>query len=421
VNIGWLSPEGTNSFDSVSTLGTSINPRRYLLKRFLRDGHSVHWFGLKAGGHIFDSPEDEMNIRTYYDIKDQIQWYLKEGRKVWNEGKAKNPEDWSMTKWIISRAVRRTIRFMKKLKLPKLDVLFAEYMDNGMGQVTFFSAIVLYYCDMDTVIYVRDTENKFRYITEYRVLYPETRDNMYSHRLERNIPEEYIQKLRGRVRMSYGFRGEWDEGTEGFYKTPPLFLPFTYDDEREVDIDEAVRRKRTPVVYIGNDNNRQKMFREYYGAINYKSHIFGNWGVSAPDFVNDIILHNPNVVFKTPMQQKGMIERLSRAYSTVFVTKDIYMKCGQVTTRSAEVSQAAVIAVVPNTIPEAERFALDDFIVDGPDDMNDAIDHILGMKRSAYRDAIMDQRKLVKKHYGTGRTYRKMLKQFEEDGANVSA
>ena len=419
MQLGWVSPEGTNSFSTASTIGTSIVIRPPIFKKFIERGDTVFWFGLKQGSHLFEG--EDVGLVPIYEIKEVVNSHLREAQKEWEFGEVNNPNNYSMSKWRTTKAIRGTLKHMRRnMNMPELDVLFAEYMDNGMTQIVFFTCIILYYAQKDTVLYVRDTENKFRYVSEYKIKSDEPRDNMYSHRLGRYVRGRDIETLRGKIRMCYAFKAPWDDGTDGFYRIDhggPLYFPMVYDPERELPL--KFKNKHTPVVYIGNDNNRRPMFEEYYGNIRYNAQIYGNWIRRATNFSDEIRKRNKRVYFNPPIAQTEMLPELSRAYSTVFVTKKIYQQCGQVTTRSVEVSLAGTIAIVPDVLPEWDTWALEDFVVSGPSEMNRAIEHVMSLKKNQYRDAIMDQREVVSESFHVDKMFDVLLDQFEIDGVMI--
>lgn len=415
MNIGWVSPEGTNDWRTVSTVGTSIVIRVPLFREWVNRGDKIFWYGLKENGHRLEGVEHK-SIIPDYEMKRLVRDYLNEAKKAYEDLPKKEKKSiTSKSKWQTERAIKGMLKTLVDIEPAPIDVLFMEYMDNGMHQIVFFSVILLWYAqNTDVPIYVRDTENKFRYVSEYKILHDEARDNTYSHRLGRYVPEDLLSILRGRIRMVYAFdASEWDDGTEGFYRLPPIFFPMVYDPSRELVIPKR-KEMKTPVVYIGNDNNRRPMFTRWYGSLRHEAQIYGNWIRRAGDFV-DGFQQNPNVNFNEPIKQDVMLERLRRAYSTVFVTKEIYAKCGQVTTRSVEVSLAGTIAVVPTSLPKWETWALSDFVVNSPDGMNNVIEDIMSMSSKQYRDAIMAQRQIVSEHYHTDVVMEMLEEEFRND------
>ena len=431
MKVGWVSPEGTNTWETVSTVGTSIIIRIPTFRRLLERNHDVIWFGLKKQGHLIEGKDE--GLKPVYRINDYIKEFLREAKKKWDGGKVKNPNGYSMSKWVTTTAIRKSLKVLRAAPPPDIDVLFAEYMDNGMPQIVFFTVLVLHYAARDVPIYVRDTENKFRYVSEYKILSDSVRDNMYSHRLGRYVAEEDIQSLRGKLRMVYAFdASEWDDGTNGFYRLPPLYFPLMYDPERELIIPLLSDKLTKPVVYIGNDNNRRPMFKKYYGGLKKytartlpadvrgrirMADVYGNWQRSAPGFVEEM---NPKRVrFNPPISQELMLRRLSESLCTVFVTKEIYAKCGQVTTRSAEVSLAGTLAVVPRRVPRADEWALSEFIVDDVDGMNKAIQFMTNMSDTAYVEAVYAQRGVIQNYYHADLMFDNLILAFMEDGVRV--
>jgi len=369
-----------------------------MFNRFLWHGDSIEWFGLRKESHLLEGVK-YLDIRPHEGTRALVMSSIRDATKLWKAGDVKNPHNLTMSKWISTTAIRHCLKHLERNPLPKIDFLFAEYMDNGMSQIVYFSVLLLYYAKRDIPLYVRDTEHKFRYISELDKLHDTPRDNMYSHRLGRYVAESDIQSLRGKIRMVYAWDNPlWDTGTDGFYKTPSVSLPVIYDPKRELPI-QPVDVRKTPVVYIGNDNDRRPMFQTYYGGLKYRAEIYGNWNRRAADFVAQMADINPKVRFNDPIPQHLMLPRLAHSLSTVFVTKKIYKAVGQITDRACEVSLAGAVAVTPSEISNAGVWTLPEFIVGGVADMNRAIKSISRLSDKQYASVIKDQRKVISKHY----------------------
>lgn len=422
LKVGWLCLDGTNTWKTNSSLGANLIIRQPLLQRFLDIGARVEWYGLKETSNLIEDVEYS-NLRPNIQVKDLVNSAFRKYDKEW---KAKKPKEQaklgSMSKWICENTIEYALMYLKLHPLPKVDFLFAEYMDNGMGQICYFTTILVYYAMQGVPLYVRDTERRFRYNSEISKVVETPRKTIYEHRLQRYISQDHVNAIRGRIRMVYPYHSEdWDNGTRGFYKTPAAFMPIVYERNRELQL-PSVKHRVHPVVYIGNDNNRREMFEMWYGALKQRAFIYGNWRKRAGGdaYVESWKTINPLVTFAPdPIPVHLVLGGLQRASCSVVVYPKHYVTLGQITDRMAELAQAGTIAIAPRELWNAEEWALPQFIVRDTDHMNTVIEDILTYDDGTYREAAYEQRKLLREHFNGDLVFNDFVSILQKDGVKV--
>lgn len=414
-DVGWLCLDGTNSWGTNTTLGANLIIRQPLLQRFLDIGANVYFFGLREESNVIEGKTYD-NLVPIGQLKQNINQLLRDYDKQWKA----DPKEGSMSKWVVGHAISDALDSLAKDPLPKIDFLFAEYMDNGAAQIAYFSVILIHYAQRNVPIYVRDTERRFRYNSEIRELFDETRETMYSHRLGRYVDEEHLAELNGQIRMVYPFKAEWDDGTDGFYRTPPIYMPIIYDPERELPL-VKLKEKKHPVVYIGNDNNRREMLEMWYGSLCHEAFVFGNWRKrrGGEEYVESWKQRNPRIRFADPVPMSVMLPALQRGWTSVVVYPKHYVTLGQLTDRMAELPLAGTIPIAPSELWNAKEWTLKDFIVTSPADMNVSIENIMGFTQRDYDDAVHAVRELLKKNFDADQVFNDLCVALMKDGVKI--
>ena len=417
ITLGWVCLDGTNSWETNSSLGANLIIRQPLLQRFLDMGGTVHWYGLREESQEIEGRVYERLIPNP-SVKRLVNDVVRDRQKKWQE---KSTQEGSMSRWVIGTALDEILKYFEHNPLPKIDFLFAEYMDNGPAQIAYFSAILLHYAKRNVPIYVRDTERRFRYNSELRELFDETRETMYSHRLGRYVYEDKLETLHGQIRMVYPFHAEWDDGTNGFYRTPPVYMPIIYDDRRELPL-ARLKDKNYPVLYVGNDNNRREMFEHWYGGLEHESYIYGNWRKrrGGEQYVEEWKQRNSKVTFsQDPLPMKIVLHMLQRGFASVVVYPKHYVTLGQITDRMAELAQAGIMPIAPSELWNAKEWTLDQFIVADIQKMNEQIDMIRGLSQSQYDEAVWEVRRLLASQFDADFVFNDLCVALMKDGIKI--
>lgn len=425
MNLGWLCLDGTNTWSTVSTLGTGINVRLPIIKRLVASNDTISWFGIRKDSHLVEG-EKNNRVLPYYEAAQVSGRLLRAAQKEWNENYAReswqrrnNPNKFPMSKWVGGRAVEDTLSYWKENKtLPVIDVLVAEYMDTGMGQIAFFSSILAHYAAQNVPIYVWDQERRFRYVSELKRLYADPRPNMYEHRLERYIPHRIIDLLRGKIKMCYPFDAEWDDGTNGYYRLPSFNLSAIYDPARALSLPTR-QEKIVPVVMVGNDNRRRPFIEKWYGGLKHKAQIHGNWEKRDAAYVNSWKEINRRVKFYPPMPQHLLLQTQRTGWATIHHLPQMSIDLGQVTYRVCEAPLAGTIMICPKDITTHERFTLSDFVASSPDHINQLVWDLMDMPMPLYHFALIEQRELVEKNFGADKVISDFLEMLIDDGVDV--
>lgn len=423
MKLGWLCLDGTNSWETVSTLGTSIDIRLAVFDEILALGSSIHWFGLRKNSHLIRLKEhprvvpDELLKQLVNDEirRQNEQWRAISGKK--KAMKLRNPNGYPMSKWVGSRAVTAVLRTLERHPLPEVDAFVAEYMDNGINQIVYFAAAIIHYSSRSIPVYVRDPERRFRYISEFSILHETPRSNMYEHRLERYLAPEHVDVIRGKIRMIYPFHADWDKGTDGFYRGKPIEMSVAYDASREIDI--VPLKERIPVVMVGNDNNRRAFIEEWYGPLKHRANIYGNWKKRDANYVKSWKKINKKVRFFPPVPQDRAIETLGRGASSIFHIPQMSIRLGQVTYRVCEVPMAGSINITPHGIQRAEEWTLPDFIVNNPKEVNQKIQELVALSDREFRGLVEAQRELVRQTFEASYVAWDLIEALREDGVEV--
>lgn len=421
MRLGWLSPDGTNDWSTVSSLGTDIEVRIGIFKEFLADPKNrLVWFGMKKGSGNLEGKSNK-HIDSQENYHGLVNKALSDATKLWKAGKVKNPHDYTMSKWISNWAIEYVLHFLEHEPLPKLDAFFAKYMDNGYGQIVYFTCLLIHYARRGTLIYVSDNERRFRYISELKRLAATPRSNMYEHRLERYVPHSFIDELRGKIRMAYAFdASSWDDSTKGYYRGLPIYLPTIYDEDREVKLDDNWwARKKIPVITICNDSGRRPMIEKWFGGLEYKSRIYGNWRRKDPEYVKQFRATHRLVHFIDSIPQDRLLHVQSRSFATIYTLPEMAVKLGQVTYRPAEAPLAGTLMLTPVNMEHAEDFTLPQFIVKSVDELNKMVGILPKLTRKTYRAMVEEERDLVKLHFGRETMYGNLMYAFKQDGVKI--
>lgn len=415
LRVAWLCLDGTNSWSTNSSLGANLIIRQPMLQRFLDLGCTVEWFGLREDTNVIEGKEYP-NMHLYPLVKKYVNERLRVRQKEWD---SKKKRDGSMSKWVVGHAINDVLDWLDEEPLPKADFLFAEYMDNGPSQIAYFSVILIHYARRNIPIYVRDTERRFRYNSEIQKLFESKRDTIYSHRLGRYVDEEHIESLRGMIRMVYPFDAEWDDGTNGFYRDHPFYMPIVYDPTRELPL-LRLSSKSYPVLYIGNDNNRREMLERWYSVLRHKAHIYGNWRRRDLEYVNSWKEINKKVRFgDAPIPMIEVLPTLQKGWTSVVVYPKHYVTLGQVTDRMAELGLAGTIPIAPVELWNATQWTLPEFIVGDAKQLNRTIQSIMDMKQRQYDEAVMAVRLLLRENFDADYVFNDFCVTLMKDGIRI--
>lgn len=425
MNIGWLCLDGTNSWDTVSTTGTDINVRVPLFNRLHDRGDKVIWFGLKPNSHLLEGDDLDF-MRPHNEAIEICKVNVRAAQKIWDENNKKrkwqkkhNAEGYPMSKWVGHAAVTATLATWDKNKnlLPNCDAFIAEYMDTGLGILVLFTSLLVHYARRGTPLYVIDFERRFRYVTELKLLHDEPRGNMYEHRLERYIPHSCIDDLRGKIRMIYPFACDWDDGTNGYYKTPSIDLSVVYDVKRELSL-PRLREKLAPIVMVGNDNKRRPFIEKWYGGLKYRADIYGNWAKRDSTYVESWREINRKVRFHEPVGQHELLQTLRTGYATIYHLPPMSIDLGQITYRVCEASLAGTINISPAEIKNPELYTLPQFVARDPKHLNQMLKGIMSMSEKQYQRVIQEQRKLVSHYFDADYVFDDFIEMLVMDGVD---
>jgi hypothetical protein len=421
MNLAWVTLDGTNS--TSSTLGTNTLIRVTLFRQLVRDGHRIHWFGLKAHSHLLDGQE-EHQIVPHYDVKKLVQDSIKKYQAIWDSGQY-SPTEMSMSKWVASNAIEDVLAYLKNYKkMPKVDAVFLEYMDNGFAQIVYFATLLIWFAKQKIPIYVRDTEHRFRYLSELKALHDTPRRNMYEHRLERYILPKHVRAIRGTIRMVYAHDSEWDDLTGGFYRGPTMSIPVVYDETREIPlrrIPPVNTKVRAPIIYIGNDNRRRAALEQWFTrAVRHKIYVYGNWKRKDPKYTSAFEKANPKVKFGDPIPQETLIDQLSRGLTTFYLQPKDYIVLGQITDRVCEAALAGTIMLVPREVKVGRAVTARGYgRVRDVSALRDLLREISGLSNSEYRAVVEQQRKVLRTAFGAEPMYEYFKACLREDGVKI--
>ena len=416
MNIGWVCIDGTNDWETVSTLGTCIDIRIAFFNRFLKNKRNkIYWFGVKKNSQTLEG-KSISNLIPNKTLAAVRQAFL-ENRKKWaNLPYREKRSVTSPTKWLAEHAMDSLWVSVDNgtLEMPECDVVVAEYMDTGVHYQVYFAFVLAYYAKRNVPLFVRDPERRFRYTTEFSILHKQPRENMYEHRLGRFVSQETVDLLRGKIRMIYPFKAEWD--VNDFYRETPLEIAVMYDKGRDLPIPDSWESvKKHPVVMIGNDNNRRPFIEKWYGGLRYPSQIYGNWAdrdikyAEGFDKISDLVWFNDSV------GQDEVLPTLQTGDATIYHLPPNSIRLGQITYRACEAPMAGTVNISPAVIPRADEFTLPEFIVNDVDELNECIENIMYMTNDQYTEAIEAQRNLVYGNFSADKIYNRFIKALRKD------
>ena len=115
-------------------------------------------------------------------------------------------------------------------------------------------------------------------------------------------------------------------------------------------------------VYVGNNYERDKQFKKYYGDPSaglrfsgLQTSVYGNWLQRSPERADPskIIAECPHIAFVPRISFREIFPVLNSAIAVTHITKDDYAQYGNITCRFHE----AIVSNVPALIPEEYSFA----------------------------------------------------------------